>query len=150
MKVRWHVPPSSNGWIIQHITVTANIYDCKGYRVLTANNQNTSYLEAWQVVKGRILEKGKPADVDTFRTPAEGPCRKGQIYVLGKVQFLPLASYTLSIPPWSYGNVPEAPDMLTLQPVPSSWSDSGAVVHSMLVNFDCCSYTDESVAGFPF
>jgi RHS repeat-associated protein len=151
MKIKWLVPEGATGYVIQHVTIHSNIRYCKtGTRVITPNNEEIDYLEAWTVVGGKMFnDKGRQDDTDVFQTADEDYDTYGIITVVGRAKFWPSGTYSLTIPPWKHGGVEEARNMLTLHPVPSSWDDSGARLHAMYVIYSTCCHYYEYVAGVP-
>ena len=90
------VTPQLNGWVIQKLTIVFQVYECKNCDCKTGRqienrrrecegywNKTLVYLEAWQVVNGRVYH-GKasdndPAPQDTFKTGAWNKDQHGKL-----------------------------------------------------------------------
>jgi hypothetical protein len=139
-QVRWAVSDTNaDGWIIQHVTVSADKEDCAG-NALGVNNGPLDFWEAWEVVDGRVYI-GFRADglgrhrSDTFRTLDEGPGTTGTVRAIGRVTFMP--NYDLRRPPWGH-TVAAALSLPTVQVEPVGWSDGFARRHEMIVTWNDC------------
>lgn len=135
--VQWAVPdPSANGWIIQHVTFSAEKRDCTG-NVVAANNGPLEFWEGWEVRGGRVFI-GSTANAhvaDTFRTVDEGAGTRGTARIIGRVTFIP--NFDLRIPPWGHA-VAAAGALPTIQVRPRGWTDGFARRHEMVVTWDDC------------
>jgi hypothetical protein len=135
--VRWGLAgadATTNGFIVQQLTFDLRRQSCAG----GDNNFSKKYWEAWQVRGGQIFvgTSTSPHSADTFRVPAT-PDHRGVNFEEGKAKFIP--GYTA---PLSWGTVPEAGSLPATETEPAGWSNSGALVRSVRVSFDCCERSD--------
>lgn len=90
--VQWKLdaPSPAGGWIVQGVTVTADVTDKAGKVIEAGADARFGYWEAWQVNKGKSVttyaETGDTAD-DTYARPKSANDTKGTIKVFGSAEF---------------------------------------------------------------
>lgn len=163
-EVHFSVPPGKSGWIVQHMLFTRDIYHCpvgtSVEPVLSPNNPDQEYWEAWPVTNGYVHDgDGDLDDVDTFSTAPEGTeDRFGRIQIVGRVRFI--KDYNLQCPPWGPpGSVESAGRLYAMLTTPPGWDpdngfppdhDDMAKLHYLGVSFSACpGYIRQSNVGLP-
>ncbi|HXO72028.1 MAG TPA: hypothetical protein VN838_23955 [Bradyrhizobium sp.] len=98
---RWslqNATASTNGWIVQHVTVTQNVTDAAGAAVVpgqgTFGGLSTAWYplwEAWQVRGGQVFVGGSATahNADTYGQNPVGANTQGTTAVVGRANFYP-------------------------------------------------------------
>ena len=136
-QVRWGLAVRhATGWIIQHVRFEPDVRNCANEPIV-GRNTVIEYWEGWRVVNGAIQVgfTGHPHGSDTFRTPNSGEGTRGTYTIRGRVRFL--AGYNLARPPWGH-TFPQAGALPTMGTEPDGWTECGADVHTLAVNWVCC------------
>ena len=143
--IQWLLDADSpkGGWVMQHVTVTADIHDCTGKKIPLPNASWWPLWEAWKINKGKKVttyaETGDFED-DTYELPSSGGCTKGTITVEGSSDFYE----NLALPPvFKVTNKPPAGILPETQTDPKLTGGSGGISHTLTATWNCCDGKDK-------
>jgi len=152
-EVAWRVwyelpyPAPSDGWIVQWVQRSYDIWYADGSADTKLNSPHTPYWEAWEVKKGKRVtvdrdaptDTGEPYD-DSFDQPSREDSR-GEFKVRGVVKFYALPSLPASF----IANNPAtaASDLRSTVHRPDFWDGTGTT-HDLTVTWDCRSSSSPS------
>jgi hypothetical protein len=152
--VKFVIDGVPDGFVIQHVTMTAKITDCcdKPVDGETGANATTKppkcqkfpieYWEAFQVRKGDVILPRDPREpvCDVFATPPQRAGTKGIITIRGTSVFI--KDYKIQSPPWKLQNQDVCVDLDREQWSSAKWPPGWFPVitheHLLEVQYNCC------------
>jgi hypothetical protein len=146
--VRWSIDNATSttkGWIVQKVSLVANVKDCSDNPVDTAVRGGwdpswTPYWEGWEVRGGQVFvgSTTTPHNADTYGGPAVGDTTKGSISILGDADFYPNATLPSGMTP---RNAAPAWALPYTRSDPGLTGGTGALSHNLTATWDCCTTT---------
>ncbi|MDK3160809.1 RHS repeat-associated core domain-containing protein [Kamptonema cortianum] len=128
MIVQWSVPEGYNGWVVQVVTHTFDVYNKSNDSAYHVNI--FSYIEAWQVTDGNVQGTAQ----DLFQTPTYDDTTYGIVSISGKARFYQNSEISTDDPSTWGAQILAAGGLNSQSEIPTWWTGAG-ITHSLTMEW---------------